>query len=70
MGYGPNTLDYFFQMFLEAKKSYPELELSDCICSKVTKSSWNFGYTLLAFSVNEKKPGWDIYDGEIDFYYS
>ncbi len=57
-------------MFLEAKKSYPRLELSDCRCSKVTKSDYIYGFTLLTFHVDEKKPGWDIRNDEVSFHYN
>ena len=60
VGYCPDTLNYFLALFDKAKESYPELTLGEVTCSKVKKSSWCEGFTLITFPVKSKARGWNI----------
>lgn len=62
VGYCPDTLAYFMGLFLDAKKHVPSIDANDAICSKVKKSAFVQGFTLMTIKTNIKKraiPGFD-----------
>lgn len=54
----------FIEMFLEAKKAFPELKIEDCECRTVVQSSWCKGMPVLTFSVEAdiEREGWTNQD--------
>jgi len=70
VGYCPDTLAYFLAMYEEAKKTFPQLKMNDCTCSKVHTSNCIKGFTVLLFNVSGEKreyAGWDSWNMSIDF---
>ena len=59
VGYCPDTLDYFLALYNRAQKSFPSLKMSECTIGKVSKSNWNYGFTIIAFSVSSVPRGWE-----------
>lgn len=55
VGYCPDTLSYFTGLFLDAKKHVPDIDANDAVCSKVQRSSFIQGFTLMIVKTNIKK---------------
>ena len=71
VGYCPDTLPYFLRMIEEIQKAYPELDLKEVVCGKVTQSNYNKGFTLVIAPIAGPKrdiPGFDVWHS-IDFGY-
>lgn len=69
-GYG-ETLASFKRMAELAKLVNPELTDDDISCSKVSKSSYCKGFSVVVFAVNERSRLQDFYEKDhIDFYFA
>ena len=70
IGYCPDTVPYFMAMAGVVLKSFPDADVNQMTCSKVTVSHYIKGYTVLLAPVKgpkRKVRGWD--EGSIDFNY-
>lgn len=68
VGYCDDNLENFIAMTEVARESFSDLKNSDVTCSKVTRSSYMKGFTVILFSVpNKAVEGWHYDQGCIDF---
>lgn len=74
IGYNQASLADFREMAEELRKTFPEAKDKDIGCSKVTKSSYCQGFTIITWSAELPAgdyPGWQQVDtGKMEYYWA
>jgi hypothetical protein len=64
VGYNQRSIKDYEKMLKELRKTFPEIGKDDCTCGSIIKSSYCYGFSILAVNTYIHKgeyPGWRQY---------